>query len=127
MQTFDQRFEYLRLRGTLGEETFGWQRYLNQVLYKSQEWKQVRDQVIIRDNGYDLGIDGMNINGKIMVHHINPITIDDIKKRNPIIFDPDNLICVSHQTHMAIHYGSQDLLPSQTVERAPNDTCPWRR
>lgn len=125
-KTFDERFEYLQLHGLVGQETFGYSRYLNQVLYRSPEWKSIRQQVILRDGGCDLAIDGYEICGKIFIHHINPITLKDIEERNPKIFDLNNLITVSFMTHQAIHYGSKDLLLLDPVERKPYDQCPWR-
>lgn len=127
LPTLEERFEYLKLEGTVGAETFGYDRYLNQVLYHDPEWRRIRNDVIIRDNGCDLGVEGYEIKGRILVHHINPITIDDIKLRRYCIFDLDNLICTSHDTHNAIHYGDANLLPKNPIERKPNDTCPWRR
>lgn len=123
---FLERFRYLALKGRVGEETFGFDRYLNQRFYRTREWKRVRDQVIIRDNGCDLGIPGREIMGKIIVHHINPITYEDLVNRDPKILDPNNLICVSHYTHEAISYGDESLLMLDPIERTPNDTCPWR-
>lgn len=125
-KTFEERFEYLKLDGIVCNETFGFDRYLNQKLYSSYEWKRRRQRVIVRDMGCDLGMLGHDIIGKILIHHINPITIDDIKNRNPIIFDENNLICVSHNTHNAIHYGS-DTPISSPIFRSPNDTCPWKK
>ena len=127
LPTFKERFDYLKLNGFVGKETFGFDRYLNQVLYRSYEWKQTRKQVILRDNGCDLGINGREIFGKILVHHINPITLEDINNRNPEIFNLNNLITVSFDTHQAIHFGSYELLPKDPVERKPNDTCPWKQ
>lgn len=127
LPTFEERFEYLKLDGCVGESTFGSKRYLNQILYKTNRWLSLRDKIIIRDNGCDLGIPGREIFGRILVHHIDPITIDDILNENPKVFDPDNLIAVSHITHEAIHYGSADLLMRDPVERRANDTCPWKR
>lgn len=124
--TFIERYRYLKLDGSVGIETFGFDRYLNQALYKSHEWKRVRDQVIIRDNGCDLGIDDRTIYGTIIIHHMNPITERDIHDRNPIIFDPDFLITVSLNTHNAIHYGDESLVLNEIVERKPNDTILWR-
>lgn len=127
LKTFEERFEYLKLKGNVGGRTFGSERYLNQVLYQSPEWRNFRRKIIIRDNGCDLGMEGYSIDGiKIIIHHINPITIEDIKNRSPKIFDPDNVICVSHMTHEAIHYGDKNLLPSVATERRPGDTCPWK-
>lgn len=126
-KTFEERFDYLKLNGIVGKDTFGFDRYMNQLLYNnSKEWKAVRRKVIVRDNGCDLGMDGYDILGKILVHHLNPITIDDIKNRSPTIFDLNNLICVSHNTHNAIHYGDENLLVKAPIERKLNDTCPWK-
>lgn len=127
LPTLEERFEYLKLKGKVGAETFGYDRYLNQVLYHDPEWRHIRNDVIIRDNGCDLGVDGHEIHGRILIHHINPITIDDVKFRRYCVFDLDNLICTSHNTHNAIHYGDANLLPKNPIERKPNDTCPWRR
>ena len=126
LPTFKQRFNYLKLNGMIGEETFGFDRWLNQIFYTSSEWRRVRDIVIVRDNGNDLGVDGFQIGGKILIHHMNPITYHDILHREEDILNPEYLICVSHKTHQAIHYGNEDLLPADPVERMPNDTCPWR-
>lgn len=127
LPTFEERFEYLKLEGSVGIDTFGYNRYLNQALYRSAEWKRLRRDIIIRDSGCDLGCEGFEIYGRVLIHHINPITVDDVIKRTPTIFDPDNLICVSHDTHNAIHYGDIGLLTIAPVERTKNDTCPWRR
>ena len=124
--TYEERFKYLQLKGAVGDDTFGYDRYLNQILYNSPEWKRLRNQIIIRDNGRDLGCEGYEIYGRILIHHMNPITVDDIVSRDPIVFDPENLICVSHNTHNAIHYGDENLLIMAPVERTKNDTCPWR-
>lgn len=124
--TFEERFEYLNLDGKVGEETFGFDRYLNQVFYKSDEWKSIRNEVIIRDNGCDLGIEDREIHGRIIIHHMNPITVDDIIHRNEDILNPEYLICVADNTHKAIHYGDEDLLIKDFIERTKNDTCPWR-
>ena len=126
IQTFEERFEYLNLDGKVGEETFGFDRYLNQVFYKSDEWKSIRNEVIIRDNGCDLGIEDREIHGRIIIHHMNPITVDDIIHRNEDILNPEYLICVADNTHKAIHYGDEDLLIKDLIERTKNDTCPWR-
>lgn len=126
LKTFRERYEYLRLDGTVGEETFGFDRYLNQIFYKSKEWEQVRNKVIIRDNGCDLGIDGYEIRGKILIHHMNPITSSDIVKRSDILLNPDYLITTVLSTHNAIHYGDDSLLITMPTARARNDTCPWR-
>lgn len=124
--TFDDRFDYLKLNGLVGEDTFGYHRYLNQTLYRSPEWKRLRRDIIIRDNGCDLGLRGYEINSNILIHHINPITIDNIKNRDYMVFDVNNLICVSHETHNAIHYSNENLLFKTPIERTPNDTCPWK-
>lgn len=126
LKTFDERFEYLRLNGLVGQETFGYSRYLNQILYRSPEWKQLRRHVIMRDKGCDLAMEDYEICGKILIHHINPISLQDIEERGPKVFDMNNLITVSFMTHQAIHYGSKDLLLLDPVERKPNDQCPWR-
>lgn len=125
--SFKERYEYLRLDGKVGEDTFGWSRYLNQALYTSDEWKRTRRKVILRDNGCDLAVDGFEIQNRLLIHHINPITVEDIENCSPVIFDLDNLICCSHNTHEAIHYGNSNLLPSDPVMRRPNDTCLWKK
>lgn len=124
--TFEERFEYLKLSGIVGNETFGYDRYLNQILYGLTEWKRCRDKVIVRDNGCDLGVEGFEIFDKIIIHHINPISITDVINRNPKIFDMDNLICTTLNTHNAIHYGNSDNLYSAPIIRRKNDTCPWK-
>lgn len=127
--TFDERFKYLKLHGKVGEETFGFERYLNQVLYRSKEWKRIRNLVIVRDNGCDLGIPGREIakGDKLIIHHMNPISIQDILDRSPTIFDLDNLICCTEMTHNAIHYGDENLMLMDIAERRPGDTCPWKQ
>ena len=127
LKTFKERFEYLKLDGLIGEETFGWDRYLNQVFYKSPEWRSTRDKIIVRDNGRDLGVEGYDIFGKIIIHHMNPMSLGDIANRNPDIFNPEYLICVSHETHNAIHYGDANQLNLGPIERTVNDTGPWRK
>lgn len=128
LPTFEERYEYLRLDGLVGEETFGFDRYLNQEFYqRSQEWKRVRDYVIVRDQGCDLGIEGREIRGKILVHHMNPITKEDILKRSEFLLNPEYLICTLKSTHDAIHYGDENLLMKGPVVRSANDTCPWRK
>ena len=127
LQTFRERFEYLRLDGIVGVETFGFDRYLNQVFYNSDEWKAVRKTVIIRDNGCDLGMDAYDIHGKIIVHHMNPFSIDDVLHRKEELLDPEFLISTVLNTHNAIHYGDESLLPSAPIVRTRNDTCPWRK
>lgn len=126
LRTFEDRFQYLRLNGRIGEETFGFDRYLNQVLYRSQRWKSVRDKVIVRDNACDLGVEGYDIPGRIIVHHMNPLTIKDIEDETDFLLDPEFLICTTHNTHNAIHYGDESLLVSAPIIRTKNDTCPWR-
>ena len=124
--TFKERFEYLKLNGKVGEDTFGWDRYLNQTFYRSAKWRHIRDQVIVRDNGCDMGLEGYPIYGKILIHHINPITADDISHSDEeVLIDLDNLVCVSLATHNAIHYGDESLIPQDPVVRKPGDTCPW--
>ena len=124
LQTFEERFDYLKLGGLVGKDTFGFDRYLNQIFYRSKKWKSARDYVIIRDNGCDLGVEGHEIHERIIIHHMNPITIEDIKEHNPDIYNPDYLVAVSHDTHNAIHYGSESILPV-IIERSPNDTKLW--
>ena len=124
--TLEDRFRYLRLKGEVGEELFGYERYLNQELYHSPEWYDVRQRVVIRDGGYDLGLPGWKIKGSIYVHHMNPITLEMLKNNDPLMFDPENLICCSYNTHQAITWGSEELLPKPIIVRRPNDTCPWR-
>lgn len=124
--TFEERYEYLRLKGRVGEETFGFERYLNQVFYKSKEWRSIRDYVIARDNGCDLGMEGYEIHGQILIHHINPITKEDILQRRDVLLNPEYLITTVKNTHDAIHYGDINLLVTAPIERKKNDTCPWR-
>lgn len=126
LPTFEERFEYLRLDGAVGESTFGFDRYLNQIFYRSPQWKRVRDEVIIRDNGCDLGVEGYEIYGSILVHHMNPIRIQDIEEENAFLLNPEYLISTIHNTHNAIHYGDTNLLPKAPIARTKNDTCPWR-
>lgn len=125
-KTFKERYNYLKLNGQVGLDTFGLDRYLNQTLYRSYKWRKVRDQVIIRDDGCDLAMDGYDIFGKIIVHHMNPLTLEQIEEDDNDIYNPEFLICVSHITHNAIHYGDENLLPRLPVERSANDTCPWK-
>ena len=127
LPTFKERYNYLKIGGRVGEETFGFDRYLNQTFYKSEEWLKVRDEVIVRDNGCDLGIPDREIYGRILVHHMNPITIDDIKNRSDFLLNPEYLISTTKLTHDAIHYGDEHLLASEPIERTKNDTCPWRQ
>lgn len=127
LKTFDERFEYLQLKGVVGRETFGFDRIFNQKFYTSDEWRRVRDEVIVRDNGCDLGVEGYEILGRRMIiHHINPITMDDIANGSPALLDPENLITTIHPTHNAIHYGDKNLLIRAPIERRKYDTCPWR-
>lgn len=125
--TFEERYQYLKLSGIVGEETFGFDRILNQTFYKSLEWKRIRDLVILRDNGCDLGIDGRPIGGKIIIHHINPLTKKDIREATDFLLNPEFLICTSLMTHNAIHYGDENLLIKDIHERSRNDTCPWKK
>lgn len=127
LPTFKERFEYLRLDGRVGEETFGFDRYLNQLFYRSQRWKNVRDFVIIRDCGCDLAVEGHEINSRILIHHMNPISMHDIQTESEFLLDPEYLITTVHSTHNAIHYGDESLILQGPVERTRNDTCPWRR
>lgn len=128
LPTFEERYRYLRLRGVVGEETFGFDRLINQYFYqRSREWKAIRREVMLRDNGCDLGIEGRAIMGKIFIHHMNPISLRDIELRSDILLDPEYLICMSFETHNAVHYGDEHLLMKDPVERRPNDTCPWKR
>lgn len=125
--TFLDRFRYLQLGGQVGVETFGYDRYLNQMLYRTTEWKRFRNEIIIRDNGCDLACEGYEIVGKILIHHINPISVEDVLLRDQKVFDPENVISTTLNTHNAIHYGDESLLITEPIERKPNDTCPWRR
>lgn len=126
LKTFEERFDYLKLNGTVGNTTFGYDRYINQMLYKSDRWLRVRDKAIIRDEGCDLGVEGYEIYDEILVHHINPITLEDIENNSPIVFDLNNLITTTLRTHNGMHYGSKNprVLPK---ERTRNDTCPWKK
>lgn len=126
IDSFIERYKYLKLHGRVGEETFGFDRYVNQSLYKSQKWKRTRREIIIRDNGCDLGVEGFELDDYIMVHHMNPITLEDIEEERDIIFNPENLICCSSRTHKAIHFGDESLLPKEPIIRRPGDTCLWR-
>jgi len=124
--TFEERYEYLKLNGTVGKDTFGFARWANQVFYTSLEWRNFRRTIILRDNGCDLACGDFEIFGKIILHHITPITYDDVINRKAILMDPENLIITTMNTHNAIHYGSKDLLKLGPVERTKNDTCPWK-
>lgn len=125
--TFIERFRYLKIGGRVGEITFGSDRWLNQQFYQSPEWRRLRNYIINRDNACDLGIPGREINKYVIIHHITPITKQDILDRNPLVLDPENLICVTDKTHKAIHYGDENLLYTEPVERSRFDTCPWRK
>lgn len=128
LTTFDERFQYLQLNNSVGEDTFGFDRYINQNFYKSPKWKSIRNEIIVRDDGCDLGIPGEYIGGKIIIHHMNPIRVDDIINLTEYLCNPDYLICVSMQTHNAIHYGNQTYIDSRKlVERTANDMCPWKQ
>lgn len=127
LPTFKERYEYLRLEGRVGEDTFGWDRYLNQMFYKTAEWKRIRDQIIFRDHGCDLALDGFEIHGRILIHHMNPITKSDILDRSEFLLNPEYLISTTKSTHDAIHYGDVESLHNEPVIRTRNDTCPWKR
>ncbi len=129
MMSFDtywDRLKYLSLYGSIGDFTFGGHRHLNQQLYKSLKWKKIKREVILRDNGCDLAMDGYKIYGAIYIHHMNPITIEDILNEDPSVFDPENLVCTSFLAHNTIHYGSENALLQNMIERKKNDTCLWR-
>lgn len=126
--TFKDRFNYLKLDGEVGKDTFGFDRIFNQMFYSSKEWKDVRNHVIVRDNGCDLGIDGYEIAAqRVIIHHLNPITLEDIESCTDILLNPEYLITTTHNTHNAIHYGDENLLMTGPVIRTKNDTCPWKR
>lgn len=127
LPTFEERFQYLKLNGSVGQDTFGFDRYLNQIFYKSKRWLSIRDQVIIRDNGCDLGMEGYEIHGRILIHHMNPITLRDLELESDFLLNPEYLISTVHDTHNAIHYGDENLLYKAPVERTRFDTCPWRK
>lgn len=126
LPTFEERFQYLRLDGVVGQETFGFDRYMNQYFYRSKEWRRVRDIVIARDAGCDLGINGHEIFSRVLIHHMNPIRPEDIRSRSEFLLDPEYLITTVHETHQAIHYGDETLLITTPIPRAKNDTCPWK-
>jgi len=126
LPTFLDRFRYLQIGGYVGKETFGYDRYLNQILYQTSEWKSFRRKIILRDKGCDLACEGYDITGTIIVHHINPITVEDVLNRDPTIFDPDNAICTTLNTHNAIHYSDETKLITEPIVRTKNDTCPWK-
>lgn len=125
--TFEERFRYLKCNGTVGDETFGFKRWVNQEFYQSQRWRKFRDEIIIRDEGCDLGVLGYRIYGPVTIHHLNPITYEDILELRPCVFDPENVICTGMKTHNAIHYSDENLLILPPAERSRNDTCPWRK
>ena len=125
LPTFNERFKYLKLTGVVGEATFGSDRFLNQTFYSSYEWKRIRNEVIVRDGGCDLGIEGLEIPAKILIHHMNPITIKDLEARSDILMNPEYLICTCKRTHDAIHFGDESVLCEELVIRRPGDTCPW--
>ena len=126
--SFEERYQYLKLSGSVGAETFGADRLLNQIFYTSPEWKQLRQKIIVRDNGCDLAHIDRPIRTKIYIHHINPITVEEVMNRDPVLFDEENLVCTTFTTHQAIHYGDQSqLIPSAPLERTPNDQSPWRK
>lgn len=127
LDSFEERYEYLRLGGNVGEETFGFDRYLNQIFYNSDEWKKIRREVILRDGGCDLGIPGREMDKHIIIHHMNPISKSDILERSDLLLNPEYLICTIKSTHDAIHYGDKNLLITGPVERKKNDTCPWKK
>lgn len=127
LKTFEERFEYLKLDGRVGEATFGRDRLLNQVLYSSAKWKRFRRDIIIRDGGCDLGVEGYELEWYANVHHINPITVEDVLNEDPAVYDPENVITTSDNTHKAIHYSNENILVTAPVERTPNDTCPWKQ
>lgn len=125
--TFEERFKYLQLAGRVGRKTFGHERYLNQAFYHSDEWKQIRNEVIARDEGCDLGIPGLEIRDRIYIHHMNPIALEDFLGETSSVLDPNNLICCTYNTHLAIHYGDERMLTSKPMERRKYDTCPWKQ
>lgn len=127
LRTFEERFRYLKLDGSVGKETFGFDRYLNQIFYRSQKWKSIRDEVIVRDLGCDLGVEGYEIHGRIIIHHMNPITLRDLETESDFLLDPEYMISTIHNTHNAIHYGDESLLITAPIIRTKNDTCPWKR
>lgn len=126
LPTFEERFKYLQLNGRVGDDTFGFDRYINQNFYRSAEWKRIRDYIIVRDNGCDLAFEGYEIYGRILIHHMNPITISDIKFSTEYLMNPEYLICVTHNTHNAIHYGDEKQIITGPIVRTKNDTCPWK-
>jgi len=128
LKTFEERYNYLKLSGSVGQPTFGFDRWMNQRFYTSTQWRKIRNEILLRDNGCDLGDPDRPIGGKILIHHMNPVNMKDIMNQTDYLLNPDFLICVSHDTHNAIHYGDETLLPANKfAERTPNDTCPWRK
>lgn len=127
LPTFEERFRYLRLKGAVGEETFGFDRFVNQQFYRSLEWKRIRDIVVLRDNGCDLGIEGYEIQERILIHHMNPVSVRDLEAQSEFLLNPEYLITTTHNTHNAIHYGDEELLITVPKARVLNDTCPWKR
>ena len=126
LRTLEERFEYLRLNGIVGDELFGYARYLNQEFYHGAQWRDVKERVVIRDGGYDLGVPGYKIVGQIYVHHMNPITLEQLKRNDPVLLDPEYLISCSYNTHQAVTWGNPLLLPQPIILRRPGDTCPWK-
>lgn len=126
LPTFKERYEYLRLGGLVGQDTFGFDRYLNQKFYHSSEWKVIRRDIIIRDGGRDLAMEGYELHGNIFIHHMNPMVPSDLIEVPDWILDPEYLVCASKRTHDAIHFGDASILPQLPTERTPNDTCPWK-
>lgn len=127
LSTFEERYNYLRLRGRVGQDTFGFDRVFNQMFYQSKEWKHTRHEIIVRDNGCDLGVEGYDIYGPIIIHHMNPISLDDIRDATEYLLNPEYLIATTDRTHKAIHYGDESLLLKAPIERSRFDTCPWKR
>lgn len=126
LSSFEDRYNYLKLDGQVGEDTFGFDRYLNQAFYRSKEWKRLRDKIILRDNGCDLGVEGREIYGRVIIHHMNPISVHDIQDATEYLLNPEYLISTTHVTHNAIHYGDERLLITGPIIRSKNDTCPWK-
>lgn len=125
--SYEDRFEYLRLNGRVGADTFGFDRVFNQMFYHSKEWRRLRRDIIVRDYGADMAMRDWPVNGLIIIHHMNPITLNDLEAQSDYLMNPEYLVCVSYDTHNAIHYGDKHLLRSLPIERVPNDTCPWKR
>lgn len=127
LNTFEERYRYLALRSNVGDSTFGFDRYINQQFYRSRQWRQLRDQIIVRDDGCDLGVPGFEIFDRIIIHHMNPMTVADLVDGDDSILNPEYLICVTHRTHNAIHYGDESQLPRKIIQRRPGDTLLWRK